>query len=113
MRSQQWQVEVQRSQSLGGDRRLSSRLDREPEDPLRSVRKKSRKVRNLLFSSMIFFLQQVSRECDCIVFGAGQNERRVQLQPFDLVTLQVNLQFFTFSYILVHFYSKMKYMCNV
>ena len=54
MRSQQWQVEVQRSQSLGGERRLSSRLDREPEDPLRSVRKKSRKVRSLLFSSMIF-----------------------------------------------------------
>jgi len=71
----QWaiQVEVQRSQNLGGERRLSSRLDREPEDPLRSVRKKSRKV---------------SRECDHIVFGVGQNERRVQLQPFDLVTLQ-------------------------
>ena len=40
------QVEVQRSQGLGGERRLSSRLDREPEDPLRSVRKKSRKVQN-------------------------------------------------------------------
>ena len=45
------QVEVQRSQSLGGDRRLSSRLDREPEDPLRSVRKKSRKVQ---FKNMSF-----------------------------------------------------------
>merc|ERR1711981_139137 len=76
------QVEVQRSQTFG-ERRVSSRLEREPEDPLRrkishedplrSVRKKSRKV---------------SRECDCIVFGVGQNEKRVQLQPFDLITLQ-------------------------
>ena len=35
--------------------------------------------------------QQVSRECDCIVFGVGQNEKRVQLQPFDLITLQVTM----------------------
>ena len=62
---------------------------------------------------MIF--QQVSRECDCIVFGAGQNERRVQLQPFDLVTLQVNLakQPLTFSYSLIHFYSKIVFMYHV
>ena len=47
------QVEVERSQTFG-ERRVSSRLEREPEDPLRrkishedplrSVRKKSRKV---------------------------------------------------------------------
>ena len=62
MRSQQWQVEVQRSQSLGGDRRLSSRLDREPEDPLRSVRKKSRKVQNKK-ACPPFFLRDFFNRC--------------------------------------------------
>ena len=56
------QVEVERSQTFG-ERRVSSRLEREPEDPLRrkishedplrSVRKKSRKVRRSELNSSI------------------------------------------------------------
>ena len=41
--------------------------------------------------TIVCICQQVSRECDCIVFGVGQNEKRVQLQPFDLITLQVTI----------------------
>lgn len=63
------------------------------EGPLRVLDLGSDNTTGWIFASCLLFLQ-VSRECDHIVFGAGQNERRVQLQPFDLITLQVWNRFF-------------------